>query len=165
MRIQKLMRLGKSNTECLLTRLRCIHLYEHWASFCVNSIQPKLIGILVDLLCSSFFFLFLSEYHKKYNYNSQWESARKRSESQGSTEPDTVLRFVRLWERWKFLSIPHIGVFFCGKDTVKRTCVGIWNCRACRKTVAGGAYTLSTPSAIQTRSNINRLRRLQEDNA
>ncbi|MGK3734084.1 MAG: large subunit ribosomal protein L37Ae [Bacillariaceae sp.] len=54
---------------------------------------------------------------------------------------------------------------FCGKDTVKRTCVGIWNCRSCRKTVAGGAYTLSTPSAITTRSNINRLRRMQEDNA
>jgi len=112
MRVQKLMRLGKSNTECLSTRLRCIYLYEHWASFYVNSIQPKLIGILVDLLCSSVFFLFLSEYHKKYIYNSQWESARKRSESQESTEPDTVLRFVRLWERWKFLSIPHIGVFF-----------------------------------------------------
>lgn len=29
---------------------------------------------------------------------------------------------------------------FCGKDTMKRTCVGIWKCRSCRKTVAGGAY-------------------------
>lgn len=31
---------------------------------------------------------------------------------------------------------------FCGKDSVKREAVGIWNCRACRKTVAGGAFSL-----------------------
>ena len=27
---------------------------------------------------------------------------------------------------------------FCGKVNVKRTNVGIWNCRACHKVVAGG---------------------------
>ena len=32
---------------------------------------------------------------------------------------------------------------FCGKDTVKRQAVGIWNCKSCRKTTAGGAYTVS----------------------
>jgi len=32
---------------------------------------------------------------------------------------------------------------FCGKNTVKREAVGIWSCKACKKTVAGGAYTLS----------------------
>jgi ribosomal protein L37AE/L43A len=32
---------------------------------------------------------------------------------------------------------------FCGKVNVKRHSVGIWNCRSCRKTVAGGAYTVS----------------------
>jgi hypothetical protein len=32
---------------------------------------------------------------------------------------------------------------FCGKVTVKRTSVGIWNCKSCHKTVAGGAYTVS----------------------
>ncbi|KAK7032965.1 ribosomal L37ae protein family-domain-containing protein [Favolaschia claudopus] len=26
---------------------------------------------------------------------------------------------------------------FCGKDTVKRTAVGIWNCSSCRKVIAG----------------------------
>jgi large subunit ribosomal protein L37Ae len=50
---------------------------------------------------------------------------------------------------------------FCGKDSVKRTCVGIWECKSCRKVVAGGAYTLSTPSAVTVRSNIARLRRMQ----
>jgi hypothetical protein len=32
---------------------------------------------------------------------------------------------------------------FCGKTTVKRKAVGIWSCRACKKTVAGGAYTVA----------------------
>jgi ribosomal protein L37AE/L43A len=32
---------------------------------------------------------------------------------------------------------------FCGKNAVKRTAVGIWNCRSCRKTTAGGAYTVA----------------------
>lgn len=40
---------------------------------------------------------------------------------------------------------------FCGKDTVKRSAVGIWNCSACRKTVAGGAWTVGTPSAAIVR--------------
>merc|ERR1712216_549410 len=29
---------------------------------------------------------------------------------------------------------------FCGKDTLKRTNVGIWQCRSCRKVIAGGAW-------------------------
>ncbi len=32
---------------------------------------------------------------------------------------------------------------FCGKNTVKRHSVGIWSCKACKKTVAGGAWTVS----------------------
>mmetsp|Transcript_69 Transcript_69/g.95 ORF Transcript_69/g.95 Transcript_69/m.95 type:complete len:95 (-) Transcript_69:20-304(-) len=48
---------------------------------------------------------------------------------------------------------------FCGKDSVKRTCVGIWTCKSCRKTVAGGAYVLSTPAAVTVRSTIGRLRK------
>mmetsp|Transcript_5327 Transcript_5327/g.10546 ORF Transcript_5327/g.10546 Transcript_5327/m.10546 type:complete len:95 (-) Transcript_5327:44-328(-) len=54
---------------------------------------------------------------------------------------------------------------FCGKDSIKRTCVGIWECRSCRKVIAGGAYSLTTPSAVTVRSNIARLRKMQTDNA
>ena len=32
---------------------------------------------------------------------------------------------------------------FCGKVAVKRHSVGIWDCKSCKKTVAGGAYTVS----------------------
>ena len=54
---------------------------------------------------------------------------------------------------------------FCGKDSVKRKCTGIWTCRSCRKTVAGGAYTLSTASAVTVRSTIGRLRRMAQEAA
>eukprot|EP00300_Choanocystis_sp_HF-7_P036809 c52742_g1_i1.p2 GENE.c52742_g1_i1~~c52742_g1_i1.p2 ORF type:complete len:105 (+),score=16.04 c52742_g1_i1:38-316(+) len=51
---------------------------------------------------------------------------------------------------------------FCGKDSVKRACVGIWSCKSCLKSVAGGAYTVSTPSGSTARSTIRRLREMQE---
>merc|ERR1711907_933148 len=52
---------------------------------------------------------------------------------------------------------------FCGKDTVKRSVVGVWRCKACRKVIAGGAYTLSTPTAATVRSTIRRLREVKQD--
>ncbi|KAI5788335.1 ribosomal protein L37ae [Geopyxis carbonaria] len=51
---------------------------------------------------------------------------------------------------------------FCGKNSVKRKAVGIWNCRSCDKTVAGGAWTVSTAAAAASRSTIRRLRELAE---
>merc|ERR1712188_21195 len=51
---------------------------------------------------------------------------------------------------------------FCGKNAVKRTAVGIWHCKACKKTYAGGAYSLHTGGAVTIRSAI---RRLREQNA
>ncbi|KAJ1984506.1 60S ribosomal protein L43 [Dimargaris cristalligena] len=51
---------------------------------------------------------------------------------------------------------------FCGKDAIKRSAVGIWKCRGCKKTVAGGAWTLATPAANSVRSTVRRLRELME---
>ena len=45
---------------------------------------------------------------------------------------------------------------------MKRTCVGIWKCRACRKTVAGGAFVFSTTAAATVRSAVRRLREMKE---
>ncbi|KDD76247.1 ribosomal protein L37ae [Helicosporidium sp. ATCC 50920] len=47
---------------------------------------------------------------------------------------------------------------FCGKFAIKRTCVGIWKCKGCSRTQAGGAYQLNTPSSVTVRSTIRRLR-------
>ncbi|WWC89757.1 60S ribosomal protein L37a [Kwoniella dendrophila CBS 6074] len=50
----------------------------------------------------------------------------------------------------------------CGKNAVKRTAVGIWKCKGCARTYAGGAYTFGTPSAATVRSTIRRLREVAE---
>ena len=47
---------------------------------------------------------------------------------------------------------------FCCKEAVKRTACGIWECKACKKQIAGGAYTLSTISGATVRSTVRRLR-------
>jgi len=51
---------------------------------------------------------------------------------------------------------------FCGKISVKRTAAGIWECKGCRKVMAGGAYSLTTPAATTVRSTIGRLRKTQQ---
>ncbi|KAK4237829.1 Zn-binding ribosomal protein, partial [Achaetomium macrosporum] len=32
---------------------------------------------------------------------------------------------------------------FCGQELVKHLSVGVWQCRRCKKTIAGDAYLLS----------------------
>ncbi|KAK3937639.1 ribosomal protein L37ae [Diplogelasinospora grovesii] len=49
---------------------------------------------------------------------------------------------------------------FCGKASVRRSAVGIWSCKSCKKTMAGGAYTVSTPAAAAMRSTLRRLREI-----
>ncbi|KAI6195416.1 60S ribosomal protein L37a [Aphelenchoides besseyi] len=51
---------------------------------------------------------------------------------------------------------------FCGKEAMKRSCVGIWQCSKCKKTVAGGAYVYATTAAATVRSTIRRLRDTKE---
>ncbi|KAJ3078843.1 60S ribosomal protein L43 [Quaeritorhiza haematococci] len=51
---------------------------------------------------------------------------------------------------------------FCGKESVRRQAVGIWECRGCKKVLAGGAWTMGTTAAATVRSTIRRLRELVE---
>uniref|UniRef100_A0A3P8U662 Large ribosomal subunit protein eL43 n=2 Tax=Ovalentaria TaxID=1489908 RepID=A0A3P8U662_AMPPE len=51
---------------------------------------------------------------------------------------------------------------FCGKTKMKRRAVGIWHCGSCRKTVAGGAWTYNTTSAVTVKSAIRRLKELKD---
>merc|ERR1739840_37302 len=41
---------------------------------------------------------------------------------------------------------------FCGKESMKRSATGLWKCKPCRRTVAGGAYNYSTVAAANVRS-------------
>ncbi len=51
---------------------------------------------------------------------------------------------------------------FCGKYGMKRSAVGIWKCKGCNKSQAGGAYTLNTPASVTVRSTVRRLREQTE---
>jgi len=51
---------------------------------------------------------------------------------------------------------------FCGKDSVRRSAVGIWNCGGCKKVLAGGAWTMTTSAAATVRSTIRRLREMKQ---
>ena len=52
---------------------------------------------------------------------------------------------------------------FCGKQSVKRTCVGIWRCKGCRRTVAGGAWEYATSAATTAKTTITRLKKILAD--
>ncbi|XP_012913926.1 60S ribosomal protein L37a-like [Mustela putorius furo] len=51
---------------------------------------------------------------------------------------------------------------FCGKTKMKRRAVGIWHCGSCMKTVAGGAWTDTTTSAVTVESAFRRLKELKD---
>lgn len=52
---------------------------------------------------------------------------------------------------------------FCGKTATKRTCVGIWKCRKCKRKLVGGAWSLTTGTALAAKSTILRLKKQKED--
>ena len=48
---------------------------------------------------------------------------------------------------------------FCGKTSIRREAVGIWKCRACRRSIAGGAFEFNTTAATTAKTTINRLKK------
>ncbi len=45
----------------------------------------------------------------------------------------------------------------CGRIAVKRISTGIWRCRHCNTTYAGGAYSMTTPAGVNARRLIEGL--------
>ena len=45
---------------------------------------------------------------------------------------------------------------------MKRNVVGIWSCKRCKRTVAGGAWVYQTVAAVSARSAVRRLREIKE---
>lgn len=51
---------------------------------------------------------------------------------------------------------------FCGRNAIKRKAVGIWECRGCKKVIAGGAWIVGTTNGAAVRGSIRRLREMAE---
>ncbi|KAK6065607.1 60S ribosomal protein L43 [Seiridium cupressi] len=65
-------------------------------------------------------------------------------------------------KRFEITQHARYGCPFCGKTAVRRSAVGIWNCRGCSKTISGAAYTMSSPAALASRSTLRRLREISD---
>ncbi|KAI8895473.1 hypothetical protein BC833DRAFT_622997 [Globomyces pollinis-pini] len=102
----------------------------------------------------------IGSYHNWDDYRS-----RKRTKKVGVTGKYGTRYGASLRKQVKKMEITQHAKYtctFCGKDSVKRTAVGIWKCKGCSKVLAGGAWTVSTTAASTVRSTIRRLRELNE---
>ena len=89
----------------------------------------------------------------------------KRTAKVGISGKYSVRYGANLRKRVKKLEISSHSRHFChwcGRFSIRRQAVGIWKCKKCLKTVAGGAWTLATPNSTTIRSTIRRLRELGE---
>lgn len=70
-----------------------------------------------------------------------------------------------LWKTVKKIEIGQHAKYtcaFCGKTKVKSRAVGIWPCGSCVKTVASGAWTSNTTSAVCSEVSIRSLEELKD---
>ncbi|KAJ8085342.1 60S ribosomal protein L43 [Marasmius tenuissimus] len=95
-----------------------------------------------------------------------WTTISMMEEGKGDVDKELEQRYgASLRKQVKKIEISQHSRYtcsFCGKDTVRRKAVGIWHCSSCRKTIAGGAWTVSTTAAATVRSTVRRLRELTE---
>ena len=52
---------------------------------------------------------------------------------------------------------------FCGKDAVRRKAVGIWECKRCKKVIAGGAWQPNTTASNDLTSTLRRVNKEEEE--
>ncbi|KAL2829156.1 ribosomal L37ae protein family-domain-containing protein [Aspergillus cavernicola] len=123
--------------------------------------HPQLALLKVERLSLDFDFRTVSI----FDLNSHTDKMTKRTKKVGITGKYGTRYGASLRKQVKKMEVSQHARYictFCGKNTVKRQAVGIWECKGCKKTVAGGAYTVSTPAAAATRSTIRRLREIAE---
>ena len=63
------------------------------------------------------------------------------------------VKAIEILQRTRYICI------FCGKTALRRTAVGIWKCKPCRRTYAGGAWEFATIAATTAKTTINRLKK------
>ena len=51
----------------------------------------------------------------------------------------------------------------CGKSQVRRSSCGVWQCKGCKVTFAGGAFEFATSVATTAKVTMNRLKKLKEE--
>jgi large subunit ribosomal protein L37Ae len=55
------------------------------------------------------------------------------------------------------------GIIFVIQPQVKRVACGIWRCKGCKVTFAGGAFEFATSVATTAKTTMNRLKKLKEE--
>ncbi|KAI8439546.1 hypothetical protein MSG28_013290, partial [Choristoneura fumiferana] len=88
-------------------------------------------------------------------------NARKRSELLANMAHVMVPSLRKMVKKMEVTQHAKYTCSFCGKDAMKRSCVGIWSCKRCKRTVAGGAWVFSTTAASSCRSAVRRLREVK----
>ncbi|KAK3378443.1 ribosomal L37ae protein family-domain-containing protein [Podospora didyma] len=87
---------------------------------------------------SLFFFVFLP-LQKRNLLTSQQKSVSPANTAYGASLRKQI-------KRLEITQSARYVCAFCGKKSVKRVATGIWECRRCKKTLAGGAYLLTCGS-------------------
>ena len=55
------------------------------------------------------------------------------------------------------------GIDLITQTHIKRVACGIWKCKGCKTTFAGGAYEFATSVATTAKVTMNRLKKLKEE--